>query len=149
MCRNSSPVAKASQSGFLIPLALVLLVGIAFLAIAINRITGQSHGSTIQQGLSAQALFAAESGAQYAMSRLFFNTADRAAVDAQCAALAAPGQTLSFGVTGLSACSAVVRCSVAADSGNTISFYTINSTAQCGGGQLIGEREIEVSATMQ
>ncbi|SMF34668.1 MSHA biogenesis protein MshP [Alteromonadaceae bacterium Bs31] len=134
------------EAGFLIPLALVLLVGISFLVIAINRLSGQTGTSTTVEGLSAQAFYAAESGAQYGMSRLFFDMNTRAQTDANCGAM---GTTINFTAPGLALCSAQVSCTRSVDASNTTSFYIINSLGRCGAAQLIGEREIEVSASMQ
>jgi len=136
------------QRGFLIPLALILLVGIAFLAIAISRLSSQSGTQATVEGLSAQAFYAAESGAQYGMANLFENVTARAQTDTNCA-LMAGGVTITYTIPGLAICTAVVSCRSDTDTGNTISFYYINSLGECGGGQLLGQREIEVSAYMK
>ncbi len=135
------------QKGFLVPLAAFIVVGIAALAIAISRFGGQNTMSTTQEGLSIQAFYAADSGAQYGMSSVFFSATDRAATDTNC--LAVNGASLSFSVSGLSLCSAMLTCSIANDSANTTSFYTIRSAATCGTSDIFAERTIAVSAFMQ
>jgi len=137
-----------TQSGFLLPLAIFLLVGIAFLAIALNRLSGQTGTMTTIEGLSVQAFYAAESGAQIGMRRLFFNAADRTQTDANCLSMTV-ATSVNYTAPGLSLCSAVYRCTQTTDSSGTTSFYYINSVGQCGSGQLLGEREIEVSAFMR
>jgi len=138
---------SVSQGGFLIPLALVLLVGISFLAIAVNRLSGQTGSNVVVGGLSVQALYAAESGAQFGMNQLFFNASSRTQTDGNCTALS--GSSLNFNAVGLTACSATVLCSQTTDASNTVSYYTVNSVAVCGAAQLLGEREVEISAFMQ
>ena len=145
--KNRMLSTVAAQSGFLIPLALIMLVGISFLAIAINRMSGQSGTHAIIEGISTQAFYAAESGAQYGMSRLYGSAGTRALVDANCVAMASV--TINYAVPGLASCTAIVTCRRAIDSSDIRSFYYINSVAQCGGGQLMGEREIEIAAFMQ
>lgn len=131
-----------SQRGFLLPVAMVLIVGIGVMAIAINRIASQSSQSSVAEGLSVQAFYAAESGAQLAMSRLLFNVNSRALVDANCAAL--DGTSLNFTASGLQACSTTLSCSISNVAGNPQNFYTLVSDASCGSGDLAAERSVEV-----
>lgn len=135
------------QGGFLIPLAAIIVVGLAVLALAISRISSQTGTAAIQEGVSVQAFYAAESGAQIAMNQLFFNAADRAAVDGNC--IAVSGSTINYAVVGLDTCSASISCTQNPDAGNTTSFYVITSAASCGSGNLVAERTIQVSAYMQ
>lgn len=135
------------QRGFLLPLAIFLLVGISFLAVAIYRFSGQTGAQATVEGLSVQAFYAAESGAQLAMNRLFFNASSRAQVDANCAGVS--GSNVNYSVTGLALCNAQLTCTRSVDPADTTSFYVINSVGSCGVGDLLGEREIEVSAYMQ
>ncbi len=134
------------EAGFLLPLAIVLLVGIAFLVVAINRLSGQTGTQATIGGLSTQAFYAAESGAQYAMSQLFFDVTTRTQADNNCTSL---GTTISFSSPGLALCTVRVNCTRSVDAADSISFYIINSFGRCGAAQLIGEREIEVSAKME
>ncbi len=131
----------------MIPLAAIIVVGLGVLALAISRISSQTGTSAIQEGISVQAFYAAESGAQLGMGRLFSNPANRAAVDANC--IAVSGSNINFTVPGLDTCSTTIGCSRSTDAGDTISFYLITSTASCGSGSLVAERTIQVSAYMQ
>lgn len=133
--------------GFLMPLAAVLIAGVAVLAIAISHMASHSNHSGVQEGLSLQAFYAAESGAQYSMNQLFFNVNDRAAADVNCASLT--GSSLSFSASGLNTCSSNLTCTVSTDAGDTTSFYSVVSEATCGSGDFYAERTITVSAFIQ
>lgn len=135
------------QGGFLIPLAAIIVVGLAVLALAISRISSQTGAAAVQEGVSVQAFYAAESGAQIAMNQLFFNAVDRVAVDGNCSAVS--GSNIDFNVPGLDTCSTSISCEQNTDAGNTASFYLITSAASCGSGNLVAERTIQVSAYMQ
>lgn len=135
------------EKGFLVPLAAIIVVGLGVLALAISRISGQGATSTVQEGLAVQTFYAADSGAQYGMNRLFFSATTRAQADTNCANLA--GSTLNYSVPGLSLCSSNVTCSVSNDAGNTTSYYLITSAASCGSGDTRAERSIAVSAFMK
>ena len=145
MCRKPDPTNR--QRGFLIPLAAIILVGIAVLALAISRISGHSHITATQEGLSVQAFFAAESGAQFGMNQLFYNVSDRATADGNCAAVS--GASINFSVAGLTTCRAALACVRSIDAGDTTSFYLVTSAARCGSGDVLAERTIQISAFMQ
>ena len=142
MCPNIN-----KQDGFLIPMAMFIVVGMVALAVAIARMGSASFSAAVLEGISAQALYAAESGAYYAMNQLVFDVNTRSVSDANCTSL--NGSSLSFNVSGLNNCTTQISCSVATDSGNTSSYYSIQSAAQCGGGDLRSERTVEVNAVMQ
>lgn len=146
MFRNA-PTSPHSHAGFLLPLALILLVGISFMAIAVSRLSGQTGTHATVEGLSVQAFYAAESAAQVGMSRLLYNVTTRAQADVNCANMS--GVTVNYSVTGLSLCSATLSCLRTIDAGDTTSYYRINSVGRCGVAQLLGEREIEIAASMQ
>ena len=135
------------QGGFLIPLSVILIVGISFLALAIARFSAVSASISVSEGVSLQAFYAAESGAQYAMSQIFNSAANRNAADINCNNL--NGASLSFNVTGLQGCGVDISCSITVDAANTTSFYLVNSLGICGFGDLQGERVVEVSAFIQ
>jgi MSHA biogenesis protein MshP len=159
---------KQKQQGFLLPLAIFIIVVMGMFALVLSRNTIQSSTSAAQEVISTQAFYAAESGAQRGMQVLFFPTAPanntRQQVDARCAALAT---TFTFTVTGLNNCSAVVSCRCAfqdesncapitaanylAAPSNTklTSFYTVLSTATCGSGNLGAVRAIEVGSFLK
>ena len=145
MSRNYGGFSRKHR-GFLIPVAAIIIVGIGVLAIAISRIASQSSQASVIEGISAQAFYAAESGAHYGMSVLMFDVTDRTVADTNCATVT--GTTLNFTVTGLQACSALITCAVATVTGNVQSFYTIRSEASCGSGDIQAERIVEVSSYM-
>lgn len=140
-----------TQGGFLLPVAIFLLVALGGLALAIARFTAQSGLSATQAMIDTQAFYAAESGAQYGMHRLFFKSAggelSRAEADNRCAAMA--GANLTFSGAGLNQCSSTVSCARTVDSGGQVSFYLLSSVAQCGSGEVRSVRTIEVSASMK
>lgn len=132
-----------SNSGFLIPLAAIIVLGLAVLALALSKLTTQSASSAVNEALSVQAFYAAESGAHYGLNQIFFPDPERSLVDANCNALST---TVGFFVPGLSNCEAVINCNLSFDSTNTTSYYNVTSAAQCGGGEFVTQRIVSVSA---
>lgn len=138
---------ERGQRGYLIPLAIFILVGLGALALSISRLATQGAVGSAQQAVTAQALYAADSGAQYAMHQLFYVAAggsslSRALVTSNCSAT--NGDTLSLSTAGLAGCSVTISCSTSIDSGDTTSFFTVNSSASCGSGGVTAQRAIEV-----
>lgn len=134
------------ERGFLIPLAAVIVVGLGVLALAISRISSQAATASTQEGLAVQAYYAADSAAQYAMHRIFFNAADQTATDTNCANVS--GTSRNFSVSGLALCASDITCSVSTASGSSASYYLITSAARCGSGDSLAERTIAVSTYM-
>lgn len=132
-----------TQRGFLIPLALVIIVGLSALALALGKVASLAGTSAIQEGISAQAFYAAESGAQFGMNRLFFPDDTRATVDANC--LTFP-LVRSFSITGLNGCDVMVTCTPTTDAANLTSFFVLNSSATCGSGEITAQRSIQVTS---
>lgn len=132
-----------TQKGFLIPLALIIIVGLSALALALGKIASLAGISAIQEGISVQAFYAAESGAQFGMNRLFFPDDTRATVDANC--LTFP-LARSFSITGLNGCDVVVTCTPSTDIENLTSFFLLNSSATCGSGEILAQRSIQVTS---
>jgi len=128
------------QSGFLMPLALFILVGLGALAIAISRLSSGQFSSAVQETLSVQAFYAAEGGAQLAMNRILFDVANKSAADANCVSV--NGSSLNYSATGLRGCSVRLTCSAVANTGDTAGVYQILSTASCGGGKLVAQRQL-------
>lgn len=136
------------QRGFLIPLAIFIVVVMSFFAIALWRTTVQTSLSGAQELVSVQAFYAAESGAQEAMQVLFFpDASSRAGVNGRCNTL---NISTSFnGVTGLNGCSVQVTCACAnCGTGDASSYYTIESTGSCGSGLMSASRTIKVGSFM-
>jgi MSHA biogenesis protein MshP len=150
------------QQGFLLPLALFILVVMGALALTISRTATQTQNSSIQEFTNIQAFYAAESGAQRGMQALFLTNATRQATDSSCAAMAINHNFA--GVNGLKICTVVVSCTCVYQDGSlcapataanylptapvgvTKSFYTINSEGACGQDQFRADRQIQVGA---
>ena len=132
-----------SNSGFLIPLAAIIVLGLAVLALGLSKLTTQSASSAVNEALSVQTFYAAESGVHFGLNQIFFPNPDRAIADANCGSLSI---TMAFSASGLSNCQAVVNCGLSFDSTNTTSYYNITSAAQCGGGEFVTQRTVSVSA---
>ncbi|WP_183910206.1 hypothetical protein [Simiduia aestuariiviva] len=132
------------------PLAIFIIVVMGGLALAISRNVAQTTNSAVQSIVSIQAFYAADTGAQWGMNRMFYDTSatlTRAQVDAGCNAV--HGQSLSFSTSGLNNCQTQLSCSVSTDPSNTTSYYVISSAAQCGDAAISSQRSVEVSAFMR
>lgn len=150
------------QQGFLLPLALFILVVMGALALTISRTSVQTQWAGIQEFTNIQAFYAAESGAQRGMQALFLTNTTRQATDASCAAMSISPDFSA--IDGLKICTAQVTCScryrdnstcnstvaanysTAAAIGLTKSFYTITSQGACGEQQFRSVRTIQVGA---
>lgn len=163
--------SKANQQGFLLPLSVFIVVVMGLFALVLSRNTIQTNTSAVQEAISTQAFYAAESGAQRGMRTLFYPTApatnNRQEVDGRCVAMTATNY--SFTVPGLNNCNAVVSCvcqyadsppstcspgtasnySSSAAPEKLNSFYRITSVATCGSGNLRSVRTIEVGAFLK
>ena len=113
-----------AQRGFLMPLAIFILVAMGFFAITISRVTGQTAIATTQEAVSVASFYAAESGAQYAMNQLFYDA----------------GSAISR---------ASIACTRNTDAANTTSYYLVQSQAGCGSASVTAQRSVEISATMK
>jgi MSHA biogenesis protein MshP len=155
----------SQQQGFLLPLTLFILVVMSIFALVLSRNTIQTSTSATLEMVNVQAFYAAESGAQRGMKKLFFpDASSRQSVDARCLE---PAITHVLNVTGLKNCTAVVTCScvyednsvcapavvshysTAASATKLSSFYTISSVGTCGNGNLRSVRTIEVSSFLR
>ena len=156
------PITISRQQGFLLPLALFILVVMGVLALTISRTATQTQNSSIEEFTNIQAYYAAESGAQRGMQALFLANTTRQATDSSCAAMAI-NHNFS-GVNGLRICTVVVGCTCLYQDGSVCapataanylptaavgvskSFYTITSDGSCGQDQFRADRQIQVSA---
>ncbi len=143
---------RIGQRGFSLPVAVFVIVIMALLAVGIVQLSSRSNISATQEELANRAFYAAESGASWAMSRLFFNTlgpATRAYSDAGCDGLGGPPV---FATQGLATCTVSLSCSCpglancAAQAIGLTNYYRITSTGICGTGQVQGIRTIEIGA---
>ena len=147
MSRDQPTINYKSQKGFLIPLALFIVVVLGLLAYAITRLTGSAQNLALREAIATEALFAAESTANIALYKLFLNASTRAQTTTNCSAI--NNTTQSFTATGLKGCSVLITCAVTTDAANTKSFYRLTQAASCGSDNLSGQRTIVVSAVMQ
>ncbi len=143
MCPNA-PASFKHQQGFLIPLALFIIVGIGALAVSISRMGAGAHTASIRAAISVQSLFAAESGTQYALSRLLYDASSKADVDNRC--LVIDPQSVVFTVAGLNNCVATLDCTLVSNAGGSAGVYQIQSSGVCGAGDLQSQRVISVKA---
>ena len=151
-CRNAGAVATAmsgvrivyQQQGFLIPLALFIILALAGLGITIAQLMSHGSASTLQEAIGIQALNAAESGAQYAMNQLLFDVGSQTQSDTNCTNV--NGASLSFTSAGLNNCSSSISCTPGVNAGGTARIYDLVSTATCGGGEFESERTVAVRA---
>ncbi len=159
--RQSYGVAgRNNQKGFLLPLALFVLVVLGVVAAAMTRFVSQSGSSITLEAISVQAFYAAESGAQLGMNHLFYN-ADirRQDVDNICLSM---NQSIRLTAAGLTNCQVQLHCECLFDN-NTLcdtsdannyngsngianSLYTLSSQASCGVNALRAQRRISVGA---
>jgi MSHA biogenesis protein MshP len=154
-----------AQRGFLLPLALFIIVVMGVLVLTISRTSIQSQTAVVQELMSLQSFYAAESGAQRGMKAIFFDVAGRQAADNACSVMNLNPDYSS--VDGLNACTVTVTCSCRYQNGNTCvagnaanyapdasadllkSFYTINSVGRCGEREYRAERSIQASAFLE
>ncbi len=142
--------ARKKQQGWLMPMAAFIVVVMGLLAVGLSRIGTQSSFATVQEQVSIQAFFAAESTAQLAMNQLFYNTSsaiNRTTSTSACNSV--NGNTLSFTAAGMNGCSATVSCTASIDGANTMTFYEIQSRARCGVEPIWSERTITVKAFLE
>ena len=135
---------NAKQRGYLMPLAIFLVVALAALAAGMSHLAAQAGNSSFREALSVQAFYVADSAAQRGLHQLFFPAASRTSADATCTAMT--NVTVNFSAASMRGCSALVNCSLATDAVNSTSIYSINSEAQCGAGELAVERHLLLRA---
>jgi len=125
------------QRGIGLPMALFI---ITILAMIIAAITDLEESSGVGFGLdvnSMRAFYAAESGAQADMAKIFPALGSTASCSSQTS-------TFSFSAAGLNGCEAlVVRSCVAVDG---IDYFKLNSTGSCGSSLDRAVRVIDVRA---
>lgn len=142
---HSSLGALKTQAGFLLPVALFLILGAAALAVSISRSSGSLPLIAVQEIFSQQALQAADSGANFGLSYLLMHPSpSRSHSDGLCRSLS--GSRLEFDSPGLKNCVANVSCGLQSSSKNDASYYTVTSQGQCGDAPNDGSRTVAVSA---
>ena len=160
---GSAPI-KTKQQGFLLPLAMFILLVMGMFALVLSRNTIQTNNSTVLEMITVQSFYAAESGAYRGMRTLFFPASStRNGADSRCAAI---NTTYNFNVDGLKNCSALVTCSclyadntacsagtaanysITAPTGKLSSFYKVKSVGTCGSDILRSVRTVETSSML-
>ncbi|WP_299973534.1 hypothetical protein [uncultured Pseudoteredinibacter sp.] len=140
-----SSVSPKKARGFMLPVAIFLIIAIAALAVGLSRSSSVVPFVSLQEVFSQRAFYAAESGANYALSHLLLHPeANRPAGDAACLELSAV--TLSFSSSGLEQCQAIISCQIQNGVVNDASYYTISSQGSCGSAPLDALRSLSVSA---
>lgn len=143
MCPDRTQSLPGRQGGFLVPTALFIIVVMGLAALALWRTTSQTNTSAVQELLSTQAFYAAESGVQTGLSMLFYpDASDRDQVDNNCTDSSLNPKTVNFsGVSGLNVCQVQVQCML-----DEPGSYTLISDGNCTSGDLSAERSLEVKA---
>lgn len=126
----------SAQRGAGLPVALFIITVLALLVYSMAGLQQSSSDAVSLQIQSQRALFAAESGAQVAVSQVLAGDS--------CALATS---SISFSASGLSGCSAVLDCDalwVPASGPASTPAFAITSTGQCGSGSDEAERSVEV-----
>ena len=126
--------SRQGQLGLGLPATIFIITVLAMIVVALGELTRGSSQAFAQNFQSQRAFYAAESGAQIALNRVFTG-------GSACGSLS----DISFGSNqGLENCSASLSCSqVVVDS---VTYYTFQSTGTCGTGLDEASRMIEVRA---
>ncbi|MBB6522352.1 pilus assembly PilX family protein [Pseudoteredinibacter isoporae] len=131
--------------GFMLPLALFLVIAIAALAVGLSRSASSVPFVALQEVFSQRAFYAAESGANYGLSHLLLRS-DINRTDGNTACTELSSVAITFSSDGLENCRAVISCAVQSGSLNDASYYTIDSQGSCGTAPVDASRTISVSA---
>ncbi len=124
------------QKGLGLPATVFIIAILSAVVIAMSEMTEDSQIGFAQDFHASRAFYAAESGAQVALNRVFVG-------GAACSGALA---TINFATTndGLNGCSAELEC--ATDSVSGVNYLTFTSTAECGSGTELARRSIQVRA---
>ncbi|WP_370981444.1 hypothetical protein [Agaribacterium sp. ZY112] len=141
---NPLGASSFKQRGYLMPLAMFLIIGLGALAASVAHLGAQSASSSFREALSVQAFYVADSAAQRGLHQLFFPAADRAIADAACGAMV--DVNVAFNSASMNGCSALLNCSLAVSADNATSIYSVTSEASCGAGELAVERQLLLRA---
>lgn len=130
--------SKARMRGIGLPATIFVITVLALIVVAITDLTRQSAQGFSQSFQSQRAFYAAESGAQVALNRIFVG-------GTACNAALANIDFNSRGTNeGLDGCQALLSCSQITI--NSTNYYTVNSVGQCGVGFEQAQRSVQVRA---
>lgn len=124
------------QRGFGLPATIFIIVILAMIILAMSDLNQASSRAFSQDYQSQRAFYAAESGAQVALNRIFLGGI----------ACTDPMNSINFGdgVAGLAQCAVALECEPVLVS--SVTYYTVTSTGTCGTGDDIAQRQIQVRA---
>ena len=131
------------QRGSIILLVVALLLAFAMAGVGLITQQATSRHTAIEQGLSSAAKNAAQSGAGYILSQIFYPDKSRTQADSECAAITG---SITFSVPGLTNCTAALSCTSSWTAGSTEHNYEIYSTGQCGSGESTTRSRTQVVA---
>lgn len=136
LCRGVNVGRRMRGIG--LPASIFIILILALLVLAISQLSQTSSRALGQNLQSQKAFYAAESGAQVALNRIF---AGGASCDGNLADIDfnAGGANLGF-----ASCTATLSCSQVAVAGN--SYMTVTSTGRCGDGFEAAQRQVQVRA---
>jgi len=132
---------RYKQKGIGLPMAIFVITILALITLGITSLQENNGLSMAVDVNSQRAFFAAESGSQIALSKVFPPSGVGAG---SCTATQSTIWSGNFTVPGLARCSAVVTCVV--DTVSSKKYDTFVSTGQCGSGADAATRVIEVRA---
>lgn len=136
--RASSLAPASKQRGIGLPATVFIISILALILAALSDLNVSSTLSFTQSFQSQRAFYAAESGAQIGLNRIFVGgtTCNNSIADID---FDSGGANL-----GLDNCTADLSCSILTVDG--INYYTLDSAAVCGSGFEQAERSIQVRA---
>lgn len=136
-----------SQRGIGLPATVFLIVILSLIVLAMSELNESSARSFGQDLNATKAFYAAESGAQIALNRVFVGTdtcATTGNASDEDASLADIDFDSGSGTPGLINCDVVLACGQVTVSGTN--YMTFNSTATCGSGLEQATRAVQVRA---
>ncbi|MDX1695073.1 MAG: hypothetical protein R3208_15005, partial [Ketobacteraceae bacterium] len=118
---------STAQKGFGLPMAIFIITVMAFIAVAINELSDDSGSITGTNALSVRAFYAAESGANIALTLMF-----PPAGGGNLCTSSPIVNNLNFSAGGLSQCAVTVTCGI--NTSGAVTTYRLTSTGTCGSG---------------
>ena len=123
--RRSPSQLNRYQKGASILTAIFLITALAVLGSLMTKLTITSNQETINEMYSAQALYAAESGTDWAAYHILNNDT--------CSAADYPPYTATVPVSATSTVEVSINCAQTGKSNQTINLYHITVTGKAGG----------------
>ena len=150
------------QEGFLLPVALFIILVVGGAALLMSQQLTQSSRSSLFTIHTTQSLYAAEMGAQLGAHQLRFPNVDRQQMDSRCLALSI---NRDFTEDGINQCTIQVSCNCRYDNdtacnagdinnyngatGVNNSYYQLSSEATCGLGNFRARQQHILSVRYQ